>query len=63
MREQNLTDHNHINQADFDKPIEKPFDELPSWFVEMLNARLTTKRFEKNRNDVITHPNRRRRAA
>ncbi len=35
-------------KGDYDKPIEIPYEELPKWFVEMLNARLTTK---KSHND------------
>lgn len=43
LRKENIRDKPTIT-ADFDKPIEKPFDELPVWFLEMLNSRFTTKR-------------------
>lgn len=42
MKEQQLNP-----TADYDHPIEKPFEELPDWFIERLNSRLTTKRFHK----------------
>lgn len=38
------------NSEDYDVPIEKPFDELPAWFVNRLNSRLVTRRFPKDRN-------------
>lgn len=28
----------------YDMPIERPFEELPEWFVRTLNSRLVTKR-------------------
>ena len=43
------------NIAEYDVPIERPFDELPTWFTDRLNSRFVTKRFPKpgdaGRND------------
>lgn len=38
-----------MKKENYDVPIEKPFGELPAWFVSNLNSRLVTKRFTKDR--------------
>jgi hypothetical protein len=47
-------------QANFDIPIEKPFDELPEWFVRNLRSRLVTKKMTKG-NDTTGRKRRDRR--
>lgn len=44
----------HPKQGNYDKPIEKPYEELPKWFVEMLNARFTTKRSHQDHSRTAT---------
>ena len=44
----------HPKKSNYDKPIERPFEELPKWFVEMLNARFTTKRSHNDHNHGVT---------
>lgn len=34
---------------DYDQPIERPFEELPDWFVRTLHSRMVTKRLPKLR--------------
>jgi hypothetical protein len=36
-----------MKKENYDMPIEKPFGELPVWFLSNLNSRLVTKRFPK----------------
>lgn len=35
-------------QNSYDKPIQKPFEELPEWFVRTLHSRMVTKRKSKH---------------
>ncbi|HSI88813.1 MAG TPA: hypothetical protein VK918_07135 [Pyrinomonadaceae bacterium] len=42
-------------EGGFDKPIQKPFDELPEWFMRNLRSRLVTKKIRKNPN--VNDPN------
>lgn len=35
-------------EAFYDMPIERPFEELPEWFVRTLNSRLVTKRPQRD---------------
>lgn len=47
-----------------DKPIPKPFEQLPEWFMLMLNSRFTTKKLDdKERRGVTTGKRADRRAA
>ena len=41
---------NTEQKSGFDKPIQKPFDELPEWFMRNLRSRLVTKKMTKNSN-------------
>jgi hypothetical protein len=47
-----------MKKENFDVPIEKPFGELPAWFVSNLNSRLVTKRFPKDRDAKRVHEGR-----
>jgi hypothetical protein len=48
MREIKMDNKKHNNNdAYYDTPIERPFEELPEWFARTLNSRLTTKRLPR----------------
>lgn len=36
-----------VSKSTYDKPIERPFEELPDWFIRTLHSRMVTKRFPK----------------
>lgn len=44
-----MKENKRFSKSDYDQPIERPFEELPEWFVRNLQARLVTKRTPKHR--------------